>query len=181
MTMRKPSRQLATVLLFGLSLTLWPRGGGADSTVDQPNSTTSDPVETALEWLGAARAKDAGKLMSLSRTPFVESRLRVDGCALKGRARTTKDMAKLASCIVRESLFVESIPDTTVKKYFVNWKVVALSDVEKSLRKLVAPLAKNHDLVSGDLTGSGVTYVIVLAVRRDGGVDAAVADVDVFE
>jgi len=144
--------------------------------------TPRDPVEVVLVWLAAVRAKDAGKLASLSHAPFVESRLRADKCALKGKAQTTEDVAKLAVCIVEDSYFVEAIPDTTVKKYFVEWKVVALSGVKKSLRKFVAPLAKSHELVSGFLTGDGLNYDLVLAVRRDGGgVDAAVAEVDAFE
>jgi hypothetical protein len=120
-------------------------------------------------------------LSALSHLPFTDEGIRSPRCSVKGQAKTRDAFARLTECVFRERLFVESIPEDR-PEYFEDWKETSLTDVRpKRFRKRLAAFAREDVIVTGSLSGDGITCLLAVAVRSDGMVDAVLADADVLE
>jgi hypothetical protein len=154
-----------------------------DRATPDHTTPTDNPVTSAIAWVEAVRDKDLDRLTALTRFPVaVDVDANVKGCRNKRAKNATVFRAVAQKCVVGDRLFQDSIPPRT-SEIAQEWKVVALADLPKSLRrfrKQLAPL-KGYKLVSGALPGDGITYQAVVAVAPDGKVSAVFADGEPYE
>ena len=80
------------------------------------------------------------------------------------------DLTVVLGCVAgSDEIFIASIP-TDPAKALTHWRMLKLSEVVHENRKVAAKLKQQYTLVGGSMDGDGVTYQVVVAVAKDGGV-----------
>lgn len=123
----------------------------------------------AADWFTAVQDGSADKVAAASGLPFVTRG--VSRACERATAANATELHAIASCLTSDQLFVGSMTE--------RWSVISLARVPKSRRAALAPL-RDATLVRAYLTGDGMSYTLVLAVRA-GRVIAAVATREPFE
>jgi hypothetical protein len=123
-------------------------------------------LDLAKGWLGALREKDAGKLKAATEFPFTEAGIGPGSrpCGKKAKAASAAEFNAAADCMISDATFVGNIPPS------VDAKTISLAKLEvptfKKNLKSLQPLAKDHTFVQTTVTGDGITYQVLLAVKK---------------
>jgi hypothetical protein len=131
-----------------------------------PAARAEDAVGAAKDWLSALRQKDYGKLKAASGFPFTEAGIGPGNgkCGKKAKAATAAEFDSAANCMLLDAGFVESVPPEPDAKV-VQLKSLDNATFKKNMKSL-QPLAKDHQFVQTTVTGDGITYQVLLAVRK---------------
>lgn len=126
----------------------------------------ADASETAKEWLGALREKDAGKLKAATAFPFTEAGIGPGSrpCGKKAKAASAAEFNAAADCMISDATFVGSL-SPSVETRTVSLGKLEVPTFKKNLKSL-QPLAKDHTFVQTTVTGDGITYQVLLAVKK---------------
>lgn len=142
--------------------------------------TTPTPSDVAKRWLMAVHAKDTAALTALSHLPFTDGGLHDTKCKAKKMSTTPAELNQLLGCLVKDDTLVETIPADA--KYLEDFKVRPLNEItHKAFIKKLTPLAKDHAIVTGGISGDGLTYEIAFAIRPDGTVDTVFGYIEAVE
>ncbi len=125
--------------------------------------------EVAAGWFAAVKDESADRVAAASALPFVTSG--VSRACEHARAATETELRAVAGCFASDRLLAGAATE--------RWRVVSLPGVPRSRRAVLAPL-RGATLVRAELTGDGMSYTLVLAVKG-GKVIAAVATREPFE
>jgi hypothetical protein len=137
----------------------------------------SKAVESAKEWLGALREKDASKLKKETAFPFTEAGIGPGSrpCGKTAKAASTSDFGRAIDCMISDVDFVQSVAPS-VDASTISLKKLDVPTFKRNLRTLES-LSKDHTFVRTTLTGDGATYQVLLAVKKaDGGVSLVLVE-----
>ena len=126
----------------------------------------ADALDAAKGWLGALRQKDAGKLKAASGFPFTEAGIGPGSghCGKRAKAANAAEFAQASECMFADQTFLEALPPE-VTGQVVELKSLKSETFKKNMKSL-APLARDHQFVQTTLTGDGMSYQVLLAVKK---------------
>ncbi len=126
----------------------------------------ADALDAAKGWLGALRQKDASKLKAASGFPFTEAGIGPGSghCGKRAKAANAAEFSQASECMFADQTFIEALPPEPTAKV-VELKSLQSATFKKNMKSL-APLAKDHQFVQTTLTGDGMSYEVLLAVKK---------------
>lgn len=124
-------------------------------------------IEAAQGWLGALREKDPARLKSATGFPFSEAGIGPGSgrCGKKAKAANADELDGAFNCMLSDADFVAAIPPH-IEAQTTSLKALDVPTFKKNLKAL-QPLARDHAFVLTTVKGDGVTWRVLLAVRKN--------------
>ncbi|MSP60691.1 MAG: hypothetical protein EXR72_10190 [Myxococcales bacterium] len=141
-----------------------------------PARPTSEEARAgARAWLSGLRDQRADKLNSSTSFPFA-----VDGigpvagpdvrkCKAMVGAKNAAAYPALLKCLFADKVLMDTLPMDLGS--MVQWKVIEIGDLPPAFGKKkekLTPLMTDHALVQAEMNGDGMTYTLILVVKKTG-------------